>query len=444
MRRWFSDTVFRTVLRNAGFLGSTKLVGAGLGIVALGLAGRGMPPILFGVLMIIHTYATGAGGLVKFQSWQYIIRHATPALQQGDRDRALDVIRFAFGIDLVSGLVGMVGAMLLLPVLAHRFGIDGGYLPIALVYCTLIPTMTEATATGTLRVLDRFDLIAVQQIVTPLVRAAGGGIAYATNAGLPGFVIVWYVADLGGDLTLWLFAVRELRRRDMLQALRPGMFATARRLPGAWSFVWTTNVAHSIYAAWGPLSNLVVATLLGPVAAGLYKIAGTLLDAAAKPADLLRRGYYPEIMRLDPRERRPWLLGARTGALAGAAGLLIVVVALVGGRPLIAAAFGAKYLAAFGVMRLMLFSLVVQLVTFPLESLLYMAGRQREALAAQIVAVASYLPLLSLLADHYGILGAGFAYLIGTVIVAGCMAVPTFSAYRRRAEIAWLSPTARP
>ena len=37
----------------------------------------------------------------------------------------------------------------------------------------LIPTMTAATPTGILRSIDRFDLIAVQQAVTPFLRAIG-------------------------------------------------------------------------------------------------------------------------------------------------------------------------------------------------------------------------------------------------------------------------------
>ena len=429
--------MFRTVLRNAGYLGSTKLVGALLGLIALACAGRGLTPVLFGVLMIIHTYAAGAGGLVKFQTWQYIVRHATPALLHGDQGRARDVIRFAFGLDLASGLFGMVAAMAVLPFLADRFGIGGDYLWLAIGYCTLVPTMTEATATGSLRVLDRFDLIARQQVVTPALRSAGAAIAYAGDFGLPGFVVAWYVADLAGDLVLWALAVRELKRRDMLDALRPGLFGVARRLPEPWSFAWTTNAAHTVYAAWGPIGNLVVATILGPVAAGLYKIASTLLDSATKPADLLRRGYYPEIMRLDPRERRPWVLGIRTGVIAGAVGLLVVLVVLIGGKPVIDLVFGRKYLGAFDLLRLMAFSLVVQLATFPLESLLYMAGRQRAALVAQLVAVGGYFVLLDVLTRHFGLTGAGVAYLLGTAMVAVCMLLPTIAAYRRRGSLVW-------
>lgn len=440
MRKWFADGVFRTVLRNAGYLISGKLAGALFSLLAFACAGRALTPTIFGVLMIVHSYAHTAGGLAKFQTWQFIVREATPALHHGNVDKARDVIRFSFGLDIASGLIGMVGAIIALPWLAERFGIDQRMLPLAIAYCTLVPTMSAATATGALRVLDRFDLIAGQQIVTPVLRAAGAVLSYFADLGFVGFVITWYLSDLLGDLVLWAYAVRELKRRDMLDALKPGLFGTARRLPGAWVFVWTTNAAHSVYAAWGPLSNLVVAAILGPVAAGLYKIASTLLDSAAKPADLLRRGYYPEIMRLDPREPRPWLLGVRAGALAGLTGLAIVGLVLIGGKPLIGLVFGQRYLEAYDLLKLMAVSLVVAMAFFPLESLLYMAQRQTAAFLAQLVAVIIYLALLAGLTHAYGLEGAGVAYLAGSIAVALCMLVPTISAYRHRASLPWAVP----
>ena len=434
MKNWFSDGVFRAVLRNAGYLGSTKLLGAVLGIIALASAGRGLDPRLFGILMVVHTYATGTGSIVKFQSWQLILRYGAPALLRGDTKQAADSIRFAFGLDIASGLVGMVAAMAVLPVLASHFEIPARYLGLALFYCTLVPTMSAATPTGVLRLLDRFDLLAAQQIVTPALRAAGAAVAYLWGLGFVGFVIAWYLADLIGDLVLWAMATRELARRDMLGALRPGLLKTARRLPAAWDFAWTTNIAISLDAAWGPLSNLIVASILGPVAAGLYKIASTFIDSAGKPANMLTKSFYPEIMRLDPASKRPWLLAVRTGLLAGGIGLAIVAVILLGGHSLIAVAFGQKYLGAFGLLSLMVFALMISMASFPLESLLYMVGRQRAALIAKGAATLVYLAILAALARLFGLTGAGIAYLIGNAILALFMLVPALSSYRHRSH----------
>lgn len=438
MKHWFSDSVLRSIMRNASYLGSSKLVGALLGLIALACAGRGMTPEFFGVLVLIHSYANGVGAIVKFQTWQFIVRYGTPALGRDDIDEFRNVTGFAFGLDLASGLLGMAAGLILLPFLGERFGIKADDMSAAMLYCTLIPTMTAATPTGILRVLDRFDQIAIQQLITPLLRAVGGVISYAGGFGFVGFVLTWYLADLAGDLCLWYLAVRELRRKEIRKALRPGLFVPARRLSGAWDFVWTTNIAHSIWAAWGPVSNLIVGAMLGPASAGLFKIAATFFDAAGKPADLMSRSFYPEIMRLDPASSHPWLLGIRSALISGFVALLILILVLGGGEPLIGLVFGNRYLEAFDLLQLMTVSLIVTMMGFPLESLLYMAGQQRAAMVAEGAAALGYAALLFVLIHLFGLVGAGLAYVAGVCLKAVFMLIPTLSAYRGRATLSHL------
>jgi len=435
VKHWFSDGVFRTILRNASYLGSSKLVGAALGLIALACAGRGLTPALFGTLVLIHSYANGVGAVVKFQTWQFIVRYGAPALGRGDIDELRDVTGFAFALDLASGFVGLAGGLLVLPWLAGDLGIGAGDLGVSMLYCTLIPTMTAATPTGILRVLDRFDQIAVQQMVTPLLRAIGGVISYFGNFGFTGFVITWYVADLAGDLCLWFMAVVEMRRKGIHGALRPGLLGPGRRLAGAWDFVWTTNIAHSIWAAWGPISNLIVGALLGPTSAGLFKIAATFFDSASKPADLMSRSFYPEIMRLDPTSRHPWQLALRSALVSGAIGFVILLVVMLGGEPVIGLVFGKRYVEAYSLLQLMTASLIVTMASFPLESLLYMAGRQRSALVAEGAAALGYAVLIFVLIHFFGIEGAGLAYVAGVCLKALFMLMPTMWAYRDRGSL---------
>lgn len=444
MKRWFADGVFRTIVRNATYLASGKLGGAVLGLLALACAGRGMTPALFGTLILIHSYANGVGAVVKFQTWQFIVRYGAPALERGDMATLRDVTGFAVGLDLASGLLGLAGGLLLLPHAAGWFGLGADHLGLAMLYCTLIPTMTAATPTGILRVFDRFDQIALQQLVTPLVRGIGAAISYFGGLGFTGFVLTWYFADLAGDLCLWALSIQELRRRHVKGALRPGLFGPARRLPRAWSFVWTTNVAHSIWAAWGPLSNLIVGALLSPAAAGLFKIAATFFDSASKPADLMARSFYPEIMRLDPSSRHPWQLAIRSALISGGIALIVLLLVMLGGEPVIDLTFGQRYVEAYDLLQLMTASLVVAMAAFPLESLLYMAGRERSALVAEGTAALGYAVLLFALIHLFGLWGAGLAYVAGVCLKTMFMLVPTALAYRTRHVLSHEAHTAVP
>jgi len=426
-----ADRVFRAVLKNAASLGTAKIVGAVIGLGALVCATRTLTAAEFGTLMLIHTYALGVGALTKFQSWQMILKFGGRPYELGNRDIPAQAIRFALGLDIVSGLLGAAIGVAALGYSSAFFGIALPYRADAMIYCTLIPTMTAATPTGVLRLLDRFDLISRQQIVTPVLRGIGAFAGWMTGAGLPAFLMTWYLADLAGDVVLWVMSIIELRRRDMHHALRPSLIQAPRGLDGVWRFVWLTNLNTTLDACWSPLGNLVVGGVLGPVAAGRYKIATTLLDSAVKPARFLEKGFFPEIMRLDPTSTQPWRLALKTGALSAGLGLVLTVIIWSGGPSLISL-FGQKYIASSDVMTIMSLALIFSMGGFPLESLLYMAGQARMVLLAQIVSVMLYMAAFTFLSRGCGLIGAAWAYVLGVICLQILCGLRALSAYRDR------------
>lgn len=440
MKHWFSDGVFRTILRNAAYLASSNALSALLGLVALSCAGKGMSTQMFGVLVVIQAYAKGISDFIKFQTWQLVVKYGSPAVANKNIQQFRDVISFSFGLDIASGAIAVVAGMLLLPLLAHSLGLDRQSLWLAILYCTLIPSLAASTPTGILRAVDRFDLIAIQQAVRPLLRAAGSVISYLGDLGFAGFIITWYASNLIGGVLYWWFAARELRRRNIHHALRPRLFAPASRLAGAWNFVWTTNFAHSIWSARNSCSTVLVGMVLGPAAAGLFKIATTFFDATGSPAKLMEKSFYPEVMRLDPRGSQPWLLGLKSACLAGGIGMLVALLVMVVGKPVISSVFGEQYLQAYHLIEIMLGAIVVSMLGFPQESLLFMAGKQRVFLMAQTLSSASYIALLIVLSHFFGVSGAAYAYLAGQCLDVLLSFIPTLRAWYSRHLLPFTKP----
>ncbi|VTT28400.1 Inner membrane protein yghQ [Klebsiella pneumoniae] len=440
MKHWFSDGVFRTILRNAAYLASSNALSALLGLVALSCAGKGMSTQMFGVLVVIQAYAKGISDVIKFQTWQLVVKYGAPAVANKNIQQFRDVISFSFALDIASGAIAVVAGMLLLPLLAHSLGLDRQSLWLAILYCTLIPSLAASTPTGILRAVDRFDLIAIQQAVRPLLRAAGSVISYLGDLGFAGFIITWYASNLIGGVLYWWFAARELRRRNIHHALRPRLFAPASRLAGAWDFVWTTNFAHSIWSARNSCSTVLVGMVLGPAAAGLFKIATTFFDATGSPAKLMEKSFYPEVMRLDPRSSQPWLLGLKSACLAGGLGVLVALLVMVVGKPVISSVFGEQYLQAYHLIEIMLGAIVVSMLGFPQESLLFMAGKQRIFLVAQTLSSASYIVLLIVLSHFFGVSGAAYAYLAGQCLDVLLSFIPTLRAWHSRHLLPFTKP----
>ena len=412
MKHWFKDQHFRSLLKNTSYLAVSKGVAAIASIATLAMTGRALGLEMFGLLILIASYTQAASGIAKFQSWQLVIRYGGPALVSGDEVTFKRATGFALGLDLTSGVIGMAAALLLLPLVGGWFGLPDGYLTLALLYCLLIPAMGAASATGALRALDRFDLISWQGTATPLTRVLLVAIAFGQDWPFAAFVAIWFITDLAGDLFLWLLAWRELKRRNLLKGIRPTL---RPGLANAWPFAVKVNLTQSLEVAWGPIARLIVGGLLGPASAAMYRVAASLADSARKPADLLAKAYYPEVVRMDLGSKKPWRLMLRGTALAAAFGLAAVLLLVIGGRPLIGALFGAQFLGVYPVLLIMVGVPLLAILSFPLAPMLYALDKPSAPLKARIVGTALYFAIVAPLCWRFGVQGAAIAIVIGHV-----------------------------
>lgn len=421
MREWFQDRHLRSLLKNTSYLAVSKGVAAIGGLITLAFAGRSLGVVAFGLLILVHSYAQAASGLTKFNSWQVVVRYGGPALREGDIAGFKHAVGFALGIDLASGVLTMAAAILLLPLVAHLFGLPAELVFPAMAYCLLLPLMGSGVASGVLRVFDRFDLLGWQGTVTPNLRAVLTLVAWWQDWPFLAFLLIWFVTDLIGDLVTWAMALRELKRRELLAGIR--LKLRSGPLDRAWPFAISINLNSSLNTAWGPVARLLVGAVLSPAAAGLYRVASSIADAAQKPTDFLNKAFYPELMRLDHREKTPWRLMYRTMILSALAGAVALLAILIGGEWLLRVAFGQEFVGAYGVMLVLLGVPLLMTVTFPLPAMLHAIGKVNIPLYANLVGAVTYVGLIFPMTDWFGLLGAGAAFLAGRIVMMLFMAV---------------------
>ena len=429
MKHWFKDQHFRSLLKNTSYLAVSRVVAALCGLATLAMAGRGLGLILLGTLILITSYAKAASGIAKFQSWQLVVRYGGRGVANDDPEDFKTVTGFAFTLDVLSGVAGMIGAALLLPFVGRWVGISDQYLWLGLLYCTQLPTMGAATPNGVLRVLDRFDLISWAGTATPISRAILVAIAFAAGASFPVYVGIWYVTDLGGDLYTWYLSWREMRRHGLLKGITPTL--RPHSLPGAWKFAINVNLAASVQTVWGPIARLVVGGLLGPAGAALFRVASSLADSAQKPADLLGRAFYPEIVRMDLSSRKPWKLMFRGTALVGAVAVVAIGLLLIGGKPLVALIFGKAFTGAYAPLVILMAIPLLGIISFPLSPMLYAFGHSSGPLKAKLLGSVVFFALIAPLSWAFDIVGAAIALVLGNAVNVLVMLVLLRPEYRK-------------
>ncbi|MEQ8354426.1 MAG: lipopolysaccharide biosynthesis protein [Kiloniellaceae bacterium] len=421
---WLRSTILLRHFRNAGVLLMGKGTGAIFSLVYLGLAVRTLGPEAFGVLVLLHTLVHTAGELAKFQSWQAIMRYGALALA-GSRVADLQrLVKFTLLLDLAGAAAGIGIALLCIGPALRFLNIPAEAEPLAMAYSAVIFFMSPAMPNGFLRLFDRFDLIAAQNVVGPAIRLLGALALWAAGAGLPAFLALWFLSTAASAITLMVLALRELHRQGMLRDMPLTLRGLAAPHKFIWSFVWSTNLNTTLNLASDRVGTLAVGWLLGPDAAGLYRIAHHVTDAIRKPASkLLTPTIYPELARLSAtgESAAAHNIVARSAILAGAATAGAFGLVVLFGQPLLHYAFGPEFVAAYEVMVLMALAGVIATVAFPLEPLLVSAGRMRAVITARTTATVLYILLLYLTLQQFGIVGAGIAAIAYTGATAGLL-----------------------
>ena len=428
MRHWFKDQHFRSLLKNSGYLAVSRVVAAVASLATVSLAAHALGVMLFGALILITSYAKAVSGIAKFQSWQLVVRYGGRVIH-GEVEDFKTSTGFAFALDAVSGVGGMLVAVAVLPFIAPWVGIQPDQLWLAMLYCTLLPTMGAATPSGVLRALDRFDLISWQSTATPIARVVLVTIAYFLDAPFAAYVAAWYVTDLAGDLYGWFLGWRELKRGGLLQGIRPTLRPDT--LPGAWRFAIHVNLNASVQAVWGPIARLVVGGLLGPAGAALFRVASALSDSASKPAELLAKAFYPEVVRMDLSTKRPWKLMLRGSAIASGLATVAILILLLGGKQIVSVLFGSEFLGAYDALLILMIIPFISVFSFPLPPMLLALDRPDAPVTARLIGSAVFFLSIAPLCWQLGVVGAAISLVLGNVATVAVMMLQLRREYRR-------------
>jgi O-antigen/teichoic acid export membrane protein len=412
--------ILRRVVANAGMLLGGRAVNAVLGLAYMAIAARALGAAELGVLVLIQAFAQFLGEVVKFQSWQTILHYGAQPLAEGRRGEFQRVLRFTLVLDLAStafGIaVGVAGAILF----ADRLGWTSQEAPAAALYMGSIAFMVSATPLGLLRLFDRFDVLARQAALISLIRVVGSGVALLLHATMEGFLLAWAVGTVGSWLYLAGAAMKELRRRDLLEGFS-WRGPLAEGMPGAWRFAWNTNLAATLDVAFTHVATLMVGGLVGTSQAAFWRVGRQVADAIAKPAKLLTPALYPELARLraDGKGHAMWRLARNVGLLAGGFGLALLAGSALAGPALLTLVMGRGFAPAADVMNWQVGAAVIGVFALPLEPMLISLGKPGLAVWVRLAVSAAFLAVLPFLVTRFGLIGAG----AGLAAAAGALAL---------------------
>ncbi len=409
-----SDLLGNRHIRAVGHLLTGTAATVVLSLISVGLAARALGPHGYGILALILSLGQACERLVSFQSWQPLIRYGATLDPENDRQPLRSLLKFGLLLDLAGG--GAAWAIAMLLAIGAHFVLEVSWAMVALAATYLVSLLFNCNgfSTAVFRLFGAFRLSAHMQVVTAFLRLAASAVAYLTDAGVLGFVLVWAVTQAVGPLLTLVAALRILSRHAIGGVVRADLAGITERFPGLWRFTWGANVSLTVWASAQQLDTLIVGWLADPASAGLYHIAKRVSRVVQQVGSQAEAVIYPDLSRMWAAGQRSAFLRLliHTEAALAAFGATCWIGAILFGRSAISLTAGPRFIGAGPLLTVQILAVALSISGAASRAGLLAIGRQpavlRTVLAASLAFYLSVAPLILWL----GAMGANVAHVL--------------------------------
>lgn len=422
---------FRRILQNTVWLLGGKGFGAICSVVYLAILTRTLGLKDFGHFSLIFGTAQALIAIAGFQTWQVVVRYGSQHVHAKDWDKFGRLGMLCGVLDAVGAVIGCALAAVVIYGFAHILDLNPDFIDMAFWFCFASLWALVSAPTGIVRALHRFDMAVYVEAVVPTCRLLAALAIWMTGPSVGRFLFAWAAIDILESVLYWVMARRLCPQAVRLSNLGKWRLALAEN-EGVTRFFLVTYAGASIDAAMknGPL--LAVGGLLGTRAAGLYRLAAQLSQALSKLSTLLTRAVYTEVAhaRVASSIAEFRKLALQTSMVAGAAGLVVVGIALVAGGHLLALIGGEAFEDGAAILVPLAIAASFELASVAFEPVLHSTGRARLSLTARLFAVIA-LGIGLLLFIPVGPSGAAWAVALGGAVSYLAMGIMAWRTLRK-------------
>ena len=407
---------FGKVLKGRGIAGVFS-------VISTALMAHALPVEQFGLIVLLHTYVKVVKGFFNFNTFESIVKYGVPLQDSGNEPELKCLLRTTISIDFASTFIATLIGVAAVPLTARLLHWDDQFTQWAWFYTLIIITTGVNTSNGILRLYDRFDALSVQYTIQPAVRLLLVTLAWSLDGSMFMFLLAWGIGYCVGNIYMLIRGQRELITH-LATPIMQGyhwreIFEWDREF---WRFIrvvyWQTNLDLIPKQ----LSTLLAGNLLGPAAAGLFRLAREIQTILNRPAEMLSNVLFPDLTRAWHSDESGFRkLSFRTSVIAGSTGFLIVVFAWFAGEWILGL-IGESYVPAAPLMVLLLLAASFDLASAPLRASAYAMGNASTLLRIHILGTAVYIFLFYVMTRFTGLIGPGLASILTSLATLGLTA----------------------
>lgn len=162
----------------------------------------------YGGFLLALQYMNLIDGIVNFQSWAGVIKYGSEAIVEKREDKLAAIFKSGFIIDIATAGLGSIIALLILPTVANFMHWNSNLVLLAALFSVEILFHLEGTSIGILRLYDKFNLTAIQSIVSAILKLTLiGGYFLLGGKSLIVITILYVITDIFKYMLLVFYAL---------------------------------------------------------------------------------------------------------------------------------------------------------------------------------------------------------------------------------------------
>jgi len=416
MIKYLNSKIFKRIFANAGILVSGSVISSLIGLISFALIARVLGTKLFGMLALVQAYAVIIDKLINFQSWQALIKYGTDSFEKKNYDEFKKLISFGFSLDFSTAILATIVGVTFPYLFGPLIGWQSDKIMMASVFSTIIIFNIEGTPTAILRIFNRYKPFAYKAMFTSLTKVILVMVGFFLKLNLWYFIIITMVSLVFGYLYLLIAGIKTLKKytSDTNIFTIKYLFSMNENFSGIWSYIWTTNLHGSVRMVSSHLDIIIIDSILGSVATGLYQIVKQFSQIFNRISQPLYKAIYPELSKLWANNNKPEFKNVikRFSLLGLIFGMSVWFVFLFFGKKIILITVGESYITSYSVLIWYFLGVVISVATFPVTPAFLAIGLPKVPFYTLIISTSIYLSSLYLSLKIWGINGAGYSYFI--------------------------------
>ncbi|MEM8791726.1 MAG: lipopolysaccharide biosynthesis protein [Pseudomonadota bacterium] len=406
--------IYRRFYRNAGLLLGSRIVFGLLNLATMTLALRHYGLADLGMLLLLQSYTRLFAEVVKFNSWQAMLRYGSLLEEAGEEQGFRRLMGFLITVDLLAASLATACAILLIPYAESWFDWPENLAGFAPYFVFAIFFITQGAHTGVLRLFDRVGAVVMQHSLNSVVRFTLVGLLILFEADFFYVVLAWFFAFVAGGLWPICAFLREVIRRGATPQFTWAWIRVAREFEGIWRFLFLTNLSSFPTLVVQNGATMMLGGTVGAAAAAIYEVARQFSSAISRPMRMLGPIIFPEFARLTAKGEWAKIRAifkrqiALTFLLAAA--LTVVLMAIL--PILVDQLFGEEVAGNLWLFRLLIIGAMIGLLGFAIQPAFLSANKAGTMLLLQMLATAVFIAAAFAGYKAWGLDGTGFG-LIG-------------------------------